>query len=200
MIKSINIGRAERLGYSHKRFDLDETSIDLGTFYSDSLRLYADTSSKGMYVDLYLVDERDVNKKNRPRVVANFLFNRHKSPTKGVPTYSSYYTRIDYKYAGFDLAPKMYKHLLTKFPGWILKAGGTQSPGGKSIWNRLSKSKAVEVFALNNKTGVSYQCSYSKDLGEVDCPVEVYDTNEFHLYAIRKQNNDRRSKNGVLDC
>lgn len=181
MIKSINIGRKEKLGYAWKRFDLDEDDFDLGEFGAEHLKVYATTTANGSYVDVFLVDESQRNSKNRQRVIANIVFSRHKG---AVPTYSSYYTRIDNEYTGFDIAPKLYEYLLTRYPGWVLKAGTSQSIGGKSIWNRLAKSKKINVCAVNRKTGEEYRCAFS-DTGEVDCAVDVYSENNFHLYAYR---------------
>jgi hypothetical protein len=182
-IKSINLPKNEKLGYAWKRFDLDEDDFDLGEFGAEHLKVYATSTANGTYIDVYVVDETQRNSKNRPRVIANIVFSKHKG---SVPTYSSYYTRIDNEYMGFDIAPKLYEYLLVKYPGWILKSGTSQSIGGKSIWNRLAKSRKVSVFAVNNKTEEQYICSYS-DTGEVDCPIDVYSSSGYHLYAIRNQ-------------
>lgn len=48
------------------------------------------------------------------------------------------------KHRGKNLAMKFYKHLIV-YNGYTIVSGGSQSPGGKSIWISLSKQKGVDI-------------------------------------------------------
>lgn len=58
---------------------------------------------------------------------------------------------VDDLYKGNNIAPLFYRYILRKCK-ITLKAGSTQSPGGRYIWNELAKYKDVLVFAYKNRT------------------------------------------------
>jgi hypothetical protein len=54
-------------------------------------------------------------------------------------------TKMDSKYQGKRLAPKLYRQFL-KSTGIILKAGECQSPGGRHVWNTLAGYHDLTVY------------------------------------------------------
>ena len=53
---------------------------------------------------------------------------------------------VDSRYKGNNLAIKIYKFLMRKMD-ITLKAGTSQSAGGRYVWNKLSKTPGVVVYA-----------------------------------------------------
>ena len=53
---------------------------------------------------------------------------------------------VDSRYKGNNLAIKLYKFLMKKLD-ITLKAGTCQSAGGRYVWNKLSKTSGVVVYA-----------------------------------------------------
>jgi len=53
---------------------------------------------------------------------------------------------VDSRYKGNNLAIKLYKFLMKKL-NITLKAGTCQSAGGRYVWNKLSKTSGVVVYA-----------------------------------------------------
>ena len=53
---------------------------------------------------------------------------------------------VDSRYKGNNLAIKLYKFLMKKLD-ITLKAGTSQSAGGRYVWNKLSKTSGVVVYA-----------------------------------------------------
>ncbi len=54
--------------------------------------------------------------------------------------------QVDSRYKGKNLAIKTYKFLMNKMD-ITLKAGSNQSAGGRYVWNKLSKTPGVVVYA-----------------------------------------------------
>ena len=54
--------------------------------------------------------------------------------------------QVDSRYKGNNLAIKIYKFLMRKMD-ITLKAGTSQSAGGRYVWNKLSKTPGVVVYA-----------------------------------------------------
>jgi hypothetical protein len=54
--------------------------------------------------------------------------------------------RVDSRYKGQNLAVKLYRFLMRKM-GITMKAGSSQSAGGRYVWNKLSKTPGVVVYA-----------------------------------------------------
>ena len=54
--------------------------------------------------------------------------------------------QVDSRYKGNNLAVKIYKFLMRKM-NITLKAGTSQSAGGRYVWNKLSKTPGVVVYA-----------------------------------------------------
>jgi hypothetical protein len=105
-------------------------------------------------------------------------------------TYGTQITKIDDRYKGYDLAPKLYAFLLRTLPNFMLVSGESHSVGGRSIWNRLCNESGISVYAVNPRTKEYYPCEYG-DEGEVESEVAIYasdDKNPYRLYAIANNN------------
>lgn len=89
--------------------------------------------------------------------------------------------KVDDKYKGIGIAPKIYRYLMKKL-GIQLQAGRLQSPGGRSIWHSLFNMKNVCVEAWDLR-GNSYELE--ADDGELysnEC--RLYDGRHvIHIFA-----------------
>lgn len=57
---------------------------------------------------------------------------------------------VDSEYQGFGIAPKVYRAVLKALPKLLLRAGTTQSPGGRYIWYSLSKFSDINLYAMTS--------------------------------------------------
>jgi len=71
------------------------------------------------------------------------------------PVWSVDLTRVDIRFQGYGLVPKLYRYLISKL-NITLQAGSMQSPGGRMIWAQLSDLDNVTVYAMT-KHGQSYR-------------------------------------------
>ena len=89
---------------------------------------------------------------------------------------------VDSRYKGNNLAIKVYKFLMKKMD-ITLKAGTSQSAGGRYVWNKLSKTPGVVVYA--KKSPYSKVIDFPKAgkrelLGKV---FDLYDSNA-EIFAV----------------
>ena len=96
---------------------------------------------------------------------------------------------IDSEYQGLDLAPKMYAYILRKL-NITLQAGECQSPGGRSIWRRLSRRKDVLIYGKtpHGKPIMLAEDPITAELAPVvpRSNIELYDGyKDFYMYAVR---------------
>ena len=54
--------------------------------------------------------------------------------------------RVDSRYKGKNLAVKLYRFLMRKMD-ITMKAGSSQSAGGRYVWNKLAKTPGVVIYA-----------------------------------------------------
>ena len=54
--------------------------------------------------------------------------------------------QVDSRYKGQNLAVKLYRFLMRKM-SITMKAGSTQSAGGRYVWNKLAKAPGVVIYA-----------------------------------------------------
>ena len=54
--------------------------------------------------------------------------------------------QVDSRYKGKNLAVKLYRFLMRKM-AITMKAGSSQSAGGRYVWNKLAKTRGVVVYA-----------------------------------------------------
>ena len=89
---------------------------------------------------------------------------------------------VDSRYKGNNLAIKIYKFLMKKMD-ITLKAGTSQSAGGRYVWNKLSKTPGVVVYA--KKSPYSKVIDFPKTgkrelIGKV---FDLYDSNA-EIFAV----------------
>jgi hypothetical protein len=67
------------------------------------------------------------------------------------PDYEGSYTIdmvwVDREYKGMNLAPRVYRKLLKTMNNLLLRAGATQSPGGRYIWYSLAQYRDIFMYA-----------------------------------------------------
>ena len=82
--------------------------------------------------------------------------------------------QVDSRYKGKNLAVKLYTFLL-KDEGITLRAGSSQSVGGRYVWNKLSRHKDVTVYAKKSP--------YSKVIDFPRAGKRELNSNRFDLYS-----------------
>ena len=82
--------------------------------------------------------------------------------------------RVDSRYKGKNLAVKLYTFLL-KDEGITLRAGSSQSAGGRYVWNKLSRHKDITVYAKKSP--------YSKVIDFPKAGKRELTANRFDLYG-----------------
>ena len=82
--------------------------------------------------------------------------------------------QVDSRYKGKNLAVKLYTFLL-KDEGITLRAGGSQSVGGRYVWNKLARHKNVTVYAKKSP--------YSKVIDFPKAGQRELTANRFDLYG-----------------
>jgi len=95
------------------------------------------------YINIEVVQRWNENRQGYQRVMEIQL-------TRKKNSYIVDLARIDSKFQGFGIAPRIYKYLLRKL-GIILQAGEMQSPGGRSIWARMASMSGIDMFALDSR-------------------------------------------------
>jgi hypothetical protein len=60
-----------------------------------------------------------------------------------------YMVKVSRRFSGFGLAPKAYAWMIKRF-GIVIKAGESQSPGGRYIWHELAATRDINVVACSS--------------------------------------------------
>jgi hypothetical protein len=93
-------------------------------------------------------------------------------------------TEVDSKYQGFGAMPRVYHFLLANIPGFIMEAGGSQSPGGQSIWKRLATYPDVVVFTYDRGRIVELEYDETTDELSSDEYDQIVDADrDFRVFA-----------------
>jgi len=58
--------------------------------------------------------------------------------------------RVNSRFQGFEIAPKLYYYIMKKF-NIVIQAGSVQSAGGRKIWSKLCGMKNVVLFGTAGK-------------------------------------------------
>jgi hypothetical protein len=82
-------------------------------------------------------------------------------------TYSIQNVNVDSLFSGHRLAPQLYRYLLRRMDGLILRGGPDQSPGGRYIWYHLAQYHDVIVYALNEDDHSLHQVTVDPQSREV---------------------------------
>jgi len=140
MVDRITMNKGVALGYGN----LDDLELVGRAFGYD---IYVD-KVESTYNDIWVYD-RNVTKRvrtlygdmeTRYRIAARVELSKERG------AWHVDLLSVDSRYKGNNLAIKIYKFLMRKMD-ITLKAGTSQSAGGRYVWNKLSKTPGVVVYA-----------------------------------------------------
>lgn len=138
-------------------------------FSIGSLDVYTSQNKRDMHI--IVLDRCNINSAGKQKLVMEISLSR-------IAKRSSWHVnlaRLDHRYSGQNIAPRVYYRLIKSMPEFILEAGHLQSQGGRNIWAKLAKQKGVYVFA-QNRNG-AYPVDVDEDNNELTCDqVKVYGT------------------------
>jgi hypothetical protein len=144
MVDRITMNKGVTLGYGN----LDNLELVGRAFGYD---IYIDKEEK-TYCDIWVYD-RNVTKRCRRSVTYDdgLMETRYRiaakvEMSKERGAWHIDMLSVDSRYKGNNLAIKIYKFLMRKMD-ITLKAGTSQSAGGRYVWNKLSKTPGVVVYA-----------------------------------------------------
>ena len=144
MVDRITMNRGVTLGYGN----LDDLELVGRAFGYD---IYIDKEEK-TYCDIWVYD-RNVTKRCRRSVTYDdgLMETRYRiaakvEMSKERGAWHIDMLSVDSRYKGNNLAIKIYKFLMKKLD-ITLMAGTSQSAGGRYVWNKLSKTPGVVVYA-----------------------------------------------------
>ena len=144
MVDRITMNKGVTLGYGN----LDNLELVGRAFGYD---IYIDKEEK-TYCDIWVYD-RNVTKRCRRSVTYDdgLMESRYRiaakvEMSKERGAWHIDMLSVDSRYKGNNLAIKIYKFLMKKMD-ITLKAGTCQSAGGRYVWNKLSKTPGVVVYA-----------------------------------------------------
>jgi hypothetical protein len=89
---------------------------------------------------------------------------------------------VDSRYKGNNLAIKVYKFLMKKMD-ITLKAGTSQSAGGRYVWNKLSKTPGVVVYAKKSPYSKVFDFPKTGKRELVGKVFDLYDSNA-EIFAV----------------
>jgi hypothetical protein len=140
MVDRIKMNKGVALGYGN----LEDLELVGRAFGYD---IYVD-KVESTYNDIWVYD-RNVTK--RARTVYGDMETRYRIAakvelSKERGAWHVDLLSVDSRYKGNNLAIKIYKFLMKKMD-ITLKAGTSQSAGGRYVWNKLSKTSGVVVYA-----------------------------------------------------
>jgi len=138
MVDRITMSKGVFLGYGN----LDDMKLVGRAFGYDIYVEKEKCTSQGAIV--IWVYDRNVTKKiygeTRLRIVAAVELSKERN------AWHVDMIRVDSRYKGQNLAVKLYRFLMRKMD-ITLKAGSSQSAGGRYIWNKLAKTPGVVIYA-----------------------------------------------------
>ena len=144
MVDRITMNKGVTLGYGN----LDDLELVGRAFGYD---IYID-KEESTYCDIWVYD-RNVTKRCRRSVTYDdgLMESRYRiaakvEMSKERGAWHIDMLSVDSRYKGNNLAIKIYKFLMKKMD-ITLKAGTCQSAGGRYVWNKLSKTPGVVVYA-----------------------------------------------------
>ena len=167
MVDKIDMGKSNSLGYGDMEGEL------LGRRFGFDIY---NEQEEGSYREIWVYDRSktkrfrgyDGEMITRNRIVANVDLSKERG------AWHVDILRVDSRYKGNNLAVKLYTFLL-KDEGITLRAGSSQSEGGRYVWNKLSRHKDVTVYAKKS--------SYSKVIDFPRAGKRELFSNRFNLYS-----------------
>ena len=90
--------------------------------------------------------------------------------------------QVDSRYKGQNLAVKLYRFLMRKM-SITMKAGSSQSAGGRYVWNKLAKTRGVVVYAKKSPYSkvIDFPKAGKREL--VSKVFDLYDSNA-EIFAV----------------
>ena len=140
MVDRITMNKGVTLGYGN----LDDLELVGRAF---GYNIYVD-KVESTYCDIWVYD-RNVTKRVRNmdgEMETRFRIVAKVELTKERGGWHVDLLNVDSRYKGNNLAIKIYKFLMKKLD-ITLMAGTSQSAGGRYVWNKLSKTPGVVVYA-----------------------------------------------------
>ena len=182
MVDRIMMGKSSTLGYGN----LDDLEIVGRAFGYD---IYVDRYERtAMNVWVY---DRNVTKRMRRANVAdtrpNEMETRYRIAakvelSKERGAWHVDMLSVDSRYKGNNLAIKIYKFLMRKMD-ITLKAGHSQSAGGRYVWNKLSKTPGVVVYAKKSPYSKVFDFPKSGNRELVGKSFDLYDS-DAEIFAV----------------
>ena len=166
MVAKIEMDKGNSLGYGNMEGDL------LGRRFGYHIMNEQEDST---YREIWVYD---MSKTKRIRgiegMITRYRIIAHIELSKERGSWHVDMLQVDSRYKGKNLAVKLYTFLL-KDEGITLRAGSSQSVGGRYVWNKLSRHKDVTVYAKKSP--------YSKVIDFPRAGKRELNSNRFDLYS-----------------
>jgi len=176
MVDRITMNKGVTLGYGN----LDDLELVGRAF---GYNIYVD-KVESTYCDIWVYD-RNVTKRvrgmygdmeTRYRIAARVELSRERG------AWNVYLLSVDSRYKGNNLAIKIYKFLMKKMD-ITLKAGTSQSAGGRYVWNKLSKTPGVVVYAKKSPYSKVFDFPKAGNRELVGKVFDLYDS-DAEIFAV----------------
>ena len=176
MVDRITMNKGVALGYGN----LDDLELVGRAFGYD---IYVD-KVESTYNDIWVYD-RNVTKRvrtlygdmeTRYRIAAKVELSKERG------AWHVDLLSVDSRYKGNNLAIKIYKFLMRKMD-ITLKAGPSQSAGGRYVWNKLSKTPGVVVYAKKSPYSKVFDFPTAGNRELVGKVFDLYDS-DAEIFAV----------------
>ena len=176
MVDRITMNKGVALGYGN----LDDLELVGRAFGYD---IYVD-KVESTYNDIWVYD-RNVTKRvrtlygdmeTRYRIAARVELSKERG------AWHVDLLSVDSRYKGNNLAIKIYKFLMRKMD-ITLKAGTSQSAGGRYVWNKLSKTPGVVVYAKKSPYSKVFDFPKTGNRELVGKVFDLYDS-DAEIFAV----------------
>jgi len=176
MVDRITMNKGVALGYGN----LDDLELVGRAF---GYNIYVD-KVESTYCDIWVYD-RNVTKRvrgmygdmeTRYRIAARVELSKERG------AWNVYLLSVDSRYKGNNLAIKIYKFLMKKMD-ITLKAGTSQSAGGRYVWNKLSKTPGVVVYAKKSPYSKVFDFPKAGNRELVGKVFDLYDS-DAEIFAV----------------
>jgi GNAT superfamily N-acetyltransferase len=166
MVCKVDMDKGNSLGYGNMEGDL--LGRRLGYYIYNE-------QEENTYREIWVYD-RSVSKRVRTLdgMVTYYRIVAHIELSKERGSWHVDLLQVDSRYKGKNLAVKLYTFLL-KDEGITLRAGSSQSAGGRYVWNKLSRHKDITVYAKKSP--------YSKVIDFPRAGKRELTANRFDLYG-----------------
>ena len=176
MVERITMNKGVTLGYGN----LDDLELVGRAFGYD---IYID-KVESTYCDIWVYD-RNVTK--RARGMYGVMETRYRiaakvEMSKERGAWHIDMLSVDSRYKGNNLAIKIYKFLMRKMD-ITLKAGTSQSAGGRYVWNKLSKTPGVVVYAKKSPYSKVFDFPTAGNRELVGKVFDLYDS-DAEIFAV----------------